>query len=148
MRRHLEDVTPRTVILLPDGRVGWYSHREFDEYDQVVGVAESGDDRVALALETVVDVVYCDRQAQETLYALLLAGDKAHNALSRRPGGVWYEFDAPEAWVRAGPVALRICRAPDGGLLVGAYAAGDVTGDADAREALPLRSFHILEGEV
>lgn len=146
MRQHLADVTPRTIILTPDGRVGFYAYRYVADDGRAVGqvlIQEQPGETTAVDVdvEAVVDVVYCDRQAQEALWKRMVGAADGSGSLAPA-GGRYTLADGGAAWIDAGRITLRVER-DAGGVRVGAFER--TTADT---AALPLRALHFLPGEV
>lgn len=143
MRQVLADVTPRTIVLLDDGRVGFYCFHFVADDGRALGrvlVQETPGQVEARDVDvlTTVDVVWCDRQAQQALWERLVAeGGETLTRLGDRylvpPGGA--------VWIDAGPVSLRVER-EESGVRVGAFGRGG------SSEGMPIRAFHVLAGEV
>ena len=149
MRQVLADVTPRTIILTPDGRAGFYAWRYRADDGRTMGrvlVQERPGETTAVDvdIEQPVDVVYCDRQAQEALWARLCTAqrDECGAPLARTDDGRYALADGGAVWLDAGELALRVERGADG-VKIGAFGRGETdTG------RLPLRALHFLPGEV
>ena len=143
MRQYLADVKPRTIILTPDGRVGFYAFRYRADDGRALGRVllqeRPGETTgVDVDVEQMVDVVYCDRQAQEALWERLCA--EPEGALEPRGGR--YTLREGAVWIDAGGLSLRI-ESGAAGVKVGAFGRG-----ARSTDGLPLRALHFLPEEV
>jgi hypothetical protein len=161
MRQVLADVTPRTIILLPDGRVGFYAYRYVADDGRALGhvlvqTTPGAIEEVDVDALATVDVVWCDRQAQEALWQRLVA--EGCETLTRLGGR--YQI-APDTcvWLDAGPLALRIERhavgvdvaAFGGNVSVAAFSDSvdvAVFNRDETAAGQPLRALHVLYEEV
>mgnify|MGYP001247133619 CR=1 FL=1 len=76
MKQMLGAARPRSIVLLPDGRVGVYAYRYVRDDGRAVGRVLVQETRgattpVELDVLTTVDTVRCDPQTQETLWRLV-----------------------------------------------------------------------------
>jgi hypothetical protein len=143
VRTVLADVTPRTIILLDDGRVGFYCYRYVADDGRALGrvLVQEKPGRVEtrdVDVLATVDLIWCDRQAQQALWERLVA--EAGETLTRTGDG-YLVPPGSGVWLDAGPVRLRVEREV-GGVRVGAYGCGG------SSAGMPIRAFHVLDGEV